>query len=100
MTSSPHDALFKAAFSSPEHAAPQLPPVQATGQTIAEWLEQQGWEKGLKAGRDEGLKAGALREGRKSLRRVLGWKKLALTAEQEAQIEDCADLGTPERWQE
>jgi hypothetical protein len=78
----------------------QLPPVQATGQTIAEWLHERGRDEGLKVGRDEGLKAGALREGRKALRRVLAWKKLALTAEQEALIEACTDLALLERWQE
>jgi predicted transposase YdaD len=53
---------------------------------------------GLVAGRDEGLKAGALREARKGLRRVLVWKQLTLTAEQEALIDGCEDLATLERW--
>jgi hypothetical protein len=36
----------------------QLPaPIQVTGQTIAQWLEQRGRESGLREGKEEGLRA-------------------------------------------
>ncbi|QRN95243.1 Rpn family recombination-promoting nuclease/putative transposase [Archangium violaceum] len=47
-----------------------------------------------KEGRAEGLQAGL----RASIRKVLGKRGLALSAQQEAHLEGCADTGTLERW--
>lgn len=69
----------------------QLPgPIQVTGQTIAQWLEQRG--------RQDGLREGQLQEARKAVRRVLAKRGLVVSPEQEAYIEGCADLQVLETW--
>jgi hypothetical protein len=104
----------KTTFQQVSETMQQLPPVQVTGQTIVDWLEQQGWEKRHQAGheqrRDERLKAGRdeekagrderLKAARDALWRVLAWKKLAMMAEQEALIEACTGLTTHKRLKE
>ncbi|XXX79586.1 hypothetical protein WMF30_12520 [Sorangium sp. So ce134] len=47
---------------------------------------------------DEGRLEGRLVEARAALRRVLAHRQLALTSEDEARIDACADLATLERW--
>ncbi|WP_437877598.1 hypothetical protein [Sorangium sp. So ce513] len=51
-------------------------------------------------GRHEGRLEGRLDEARAVLRRVLAHRQLALTPEDAARIEACADLATLERWLE
>jgi len=48
--------------------------------------------------KDRGLKKGRPEDARGTLRRVLALRKLALTAEQEQQIDACSDLETLHRW--
>ena len=50
----------------------------------------------LSQGRDEG----ALVQARRSLRRVLERRKLSISAEIEARIERCAEVGQLEEWQD
>ena len=61
---------------------------------IIEDLVKFGEDRGLK----KGLKQGRRAEGRRSLRRVLALRKLALSAQQEKQIDACTDLATLHRW--
>jgi len=49
---------------------------------------------------EEGRQEGQLNEARAALRRVLATRKLALSAEQEAQIDACEELPRLERWLE
>ena len=55
-------------------------------------------EDGLKQGLEKGVDQGRLLEARAALRRVLARRVLALSTEDEARIEACADLATLERW--
>jgi hypothetical protein len=57
-------------------------------------LKQNALQKGAERGEQEGRTL----EARKALRRVLARRQLAMSAEQEARIDACADLATLERW--
>jgi hypothetical protein len=61
---------------------------------IIEDLVKFGEDRGLEKGREEGRVAGE----RSALRRVLALRKLALSADQEQQIDACTDLATLRRW--
>ncbi len=61
---------------------------------LVKFGEDRGLKKGLKKGREQGRQE----EERGSLRRVLALRKLPLSAEQEQQIDACADLATLRRW--
>jgi hypothetical protein len=52
----------------------------------------------VKFGEDRGMKKGRRAEERGTLRRVLALRKLALSAQQEHQIDACTDLATLRRW--
>jgi hypothetical protein len=47
---------------------------------------------------EKGIEQGRLKEDRDGLRRVLALRKLALSPEQDARIDACADLETLRRW--
>ena len=69
---------------------------------LVKFGEDRGLRRGLKKGRKEGLREG-MQEGmraeeRRSLRRVLALRKLALCPEQEQQIDACTDIETLRRW--
>jgi hypothetical protein len=57
-------------------------------------LTKEARKKARKKGRSEGR----LVEARSALRRVLARRKLAITAEDDARIEACSELGVLERW--
>jgi len=61
---------------------------------VIEDLVKFGEDRGLK----RGIKKGRREDARGTLRRLLAVRKLALTAEQEQQIDACADLETLHRW--
>lgn len=67
--------------------------------TLNNLLQRQGFEDletVLSQGRDEG----ALVQARRSLRRVLERRKLAISSEIEARIEQCPAIGQLEEWQD
>jgi predicted transposase YdaD len=61
---------------------------------VIEDLVKLGEDRGLK----KGLQRGRREEERSALRRVLALRKLGLSAQQEQQIDACADLATLRRW--
>jgi hypothetical protein len=61
---------------------------------VIEDLVKFGEDRGLK----KGLKKGRRAEERGALRRVLALRKLAVSPEQEQQIDACTDLPTLRRW--
>jgi hypothetical protein len=61
---------------------------------VIEDLVKFGEDRGLK----KGVKQGRRQEARATLRRVLGLRKLTLTAQQEQQIDTCTDLATLHQW--
>ena len=65
---------------------------------VIEDLVKLGEDLGKKKGLKEGLKKGRRAEERGTLRRVLALRKLALSAQQEQQINACTDLTTLRRW--
>jgi hypothetical protein len=65
---------------------------------VIEDLVRFGEDRGEKKGLKKGMKKGRRAEERGTLRRVLALRKLALSAEQEQQIDACADLATLRRW--
>jgi flagellar biosynthesis/type III secretory pathway protein FliH len=60
--------------------------------------ERRGLDKGKKLGLDEGTRAGKVEEARKAVERVLRRRGLPLSEAQTAQLADCHDLDTLERW--
>jgi Uma2 family endonuclease len=67
--------------------------------TLTNLLQRQGFEDletVLSQGRDEG----ALVQARRSLRRVLARRKLSISAQIEARIEQCVAIGQLEEWQD
>jgi len=61
-------------------------------------LIAQGERKGQRRGERKGIEKGRLVEARAALRRVLTYRKLALSPAEDARIEHCEDLATLERW--
>ena len=61
---------------------------------IIEDLVKFGEDRGLRKGEKKGRRA----EARETLRRVLALRKLALSPEQEQQIDACTDLAMLHRW--
>lgn len=65
---------------------------------LVKFGEDRGMKRGLKRGLKKGLEEGMQVEERRSLRRVLALRKVALSPEQESQIDACKDLETLRRW--
>jgi hypothetical protein len=81
---------YKAMVDAMEHAS--LEPV------VIEDLVKFGEHRGEKRGEKRGMKKGRRAEERGTLRRVLALRKLALSPEQEQQVDTCTDLATLRRW--
>ncbi len=67
-------------------------------QAVKDEGHHQGLEKGLEQGLEQGLDKGRIVEARVSLRRVLARRKLSLSTENDARIEQCTDREILERW--
>jgi predicted transposase YdaD len=83
-------AMPKSMMKAMERVNPELVVIE----DLVKFGEDRGLKKGLKKGREQGWQE----EERRTLRRVLVLRKLPLTAEQEAQIDACADITTLRRW--
>jgi hypothetical protein len=68
------------------------------GKELSERAEERGVERGIARGIQRGIEEGRVTEARSALRRVLERRGLALSDQQSAQIEACADLPTLEHW--
>jgi hypothetical protein len=80
---------------------PDDPEMRARMAWVAEWAlkgSPETREKLIQKGIEEGIEQGRLEEERSTLRRVLALRRLALSAEDEARIDACADLDTLRRW--
>jgi hypothetical protein len=73
------------------------PEIRARQRMIIEWALEASPETREKL-TGEGRVEGRVEEARKALRRVLKARRLALEADNEAQIDACTDLDTLERW--
>lgn len=65
---------------------------------LVKFGEDRGMKRGLKKGLKKGIEEGMQVEERRSLRRVLALRKIALSPQQESQIDACKDLETLRRW--
>jgi hypothetical protein len=68
------------------------------GQELSARAEERGIERGIEQGIERGIEEGRIAEARSALRRVLERRGLAISAQESAQIEACADLPTLEHW--
>ena len=65
---------------------------------LREEVVRKAYEDGLKQGLEQSVAQGWLLGARVALRRVLARRELSLSPEDEARIEECADLATLDRW--
>ncbi|HRI63213.1 MAG TPA: hypothetical protein PK156_03220, partial [Polyangium sp.] len=72
--------------------------LQAEGYENLQAVKDEGHHQGLEQGLEQGLDKGRIVEARVSLRRVLARRKLSLSTENDARIEQCTDREMLERW--
>ena len=92
MSSAAHEDLRSYVFPKTDD-----PVIRARQRMIAEWAVESSPETREKLV-GEGRLEGRLEEARSSLRHVLALRRLALSTEDEARVEVCADLDTLRRW--